>query len=336
MRWLVRRLILAFVTIYVAVTLTFFIVRAMPGDPIDALTQELIAKYYMSAEEARKLAEALAPYLPRGSLIEQYFSYIANFFMGNLGVSISYSTGTPVTAILGDAIPWTVLVVGTALLISFTFGGLLGMAMAYTHGSKFDSALSVTFAILKSIPEYIAGIVILWVFGFQLGWFPTRGRYDAEALEALEHGNYLYFIGNVLWHAALPIMAWLVVNMGWWALTMRGSTVSVLGEDFVAYAAARGLPKRRVVVTYVGRNAILPLFTSFMLGLGFMFGGSIFIEYIFSYSGAGWVLYQAITNRDWFLAIGAFDVIVVAVVTGALIADLLYGVLDPRVRRPGT
>ena len=114
---------------------------------------------------------------------------------------------------------------------------------------------------------------------------------------------------------------------------MRGSTISVLGEDYISYAKARGLPSRRIVVTYVGKNAILPLYTQFMLSLGFMFGGSVFIEYIFSYPGVGYMLYQAITLRDWFLMTGAFDIIVIAVVLGALIADLTYSFLDPRIRR---
>jgi len=114
---------------------------------------------------------------------------------------------------------------------------------------------------------------------------------------------------------------------------MRGSTISVLGEDYIGYAKARGIPERRIITRYVGRNAILPLFTSFMLSIGFMFGGSIIIEYIFSYQGIGLILYQAIENRDWFLMLGAFNIIIIAVVIGALLADLLYGFLDPRVRR---
>ncbi|NPA05499.1 MAG: ABC transporter permease [Crenarchaeota archaeon] len=334
MKWIYRRLIIVFLTIYAAITITFFVVRAMPGDPIDALAQELVWKYHMSYEQARQLAMSIAPFLPKGDILHQYIRYMINFFRGNLGVSISYSTGTPVISILAAAIPWTVLVVATALIISFTVGILIGMVMAYKHGSKLDSGLAVLFSITRSIPEYIAAIILLWVFAFELGWFPTRGRYDYWALEALKHGDVFAFVWDVMWHATLPILSWIVVHVGGWALGMRGSTVSVLGEDFVHYAVARGLPSRRIVVTYVGKNAILPLFTSFMLALGFMFGGSVFIEYIFSYQGIGWVLYQAIIERDWFLMMGAFDIIVVAVVIGALLADLLYGFLDPRVRRP--
>lgn len=333
MRWIVKRVLMVFITIYSAITFTFFVVKAMPGDPIEALTQEFIRQYYMSYEEARRLAEAAAPFIPRGSIFEQYINYIVNFFRGDLGVSISVSTGTPVVSILADAIPWTVLVVASALIISFSLGILIGMLMAYRRGGKFDSFMMTFFSILKSVPEYIVAIIYLSLLGFQLGLFPVRGRYSYEALLLLEQGDVLGFIADVLWHAILPILAWVTTHIGGWALAMRGSTIGVLGEDFITYAKARGLPEHRIVTRYVGRNAILPLFTSFMLSIGFMFGGSIIIEYIFSYQGVGLVLYQAIQGRDWFLMLGAFNIIVVAVVLGAFIADLLYGLLDPRVRR---
>ena len=329
MRWIVKRVIIAFLTILVAASITFFVVRSMPGDPIEALTQAFIRQYYMSYETARALAESVAPFVPKGSLIQQYVDYMLKFLRGDLGVSISFSTGTPVTELLASRIPWTVLVVATSLIISFGLGILIGMIMAYRHGSKLDSGLALLFSITRSIPEYIIALLLLTVFAFQLKWFPVRGLYSADVTP----GFNLEFIVDVLWHAALPITTWVIVHLGGWALGMRGSTISVLGEDYITYAKARGLPSRRITITYVGRNAILPLFTSFMLSLGFMFGGSIFIEYIFAYPGVGWMLYQAITNRDWFLMIGTFDVIVIAVVTGALLADLLYGFLDPRIRR---
>ncbi|RLG88396.1 MAG: ABC transporter permease [Thermoprotei archaeon] len=333
MRWIVKRAIMAFITVYFAMTFTFVVVKSMPGDPIEALTQAFIRQYYMRYEEARALAEAVAPFIPKGSLLEQYLDYISKFFRGDLGVSISVSTGTPVIEILADAIPWTVLVVASALIISFGLGILIGMVMAYRRGGKFDSFMMTFFSILRSVPEYVVAIVLLSILGFQLSIFPVRGRYSYEALISLEQGNVGAFILDVFWHASLPILAWVITHIGGWALGMRGSTIGVLGEDFITYAKARGLPERRIVTRYVGRNAILPLFTSFMLSIGFMFGGSIIIEYIFSYQGVGLTLYQAIQKRDWFLMLGAFNIIVIAVVLGAFIADLLYGFLDPRVRR---
>jgi len=324
---------MAFLTIYFAITFTFIVIKSMPGDPIDALAQAFVRQYYMRYEEARALAEAVAPFMPKGTLLEQYVDYVTKFFRGDLGVSISVSTGTPVTKILADAIPWTVLVVASALVISFGLGTLVGMVMAYKRGGKFDSIMLTVFSTLRSIPEYIIAILLLSVLGFQLGLFPIRGRYSYEALMLLKEGNIPAFIANVLWHASLPILTWVTIHIGGWALAMRGGTIGVLGEDFITYARVRGLPERRIVTRYVGRNAILPLFTSFMLSLGFMFGGSIVIEYIFSYQGVGLMLYQAVQRRDWFLMLGAFNIIVVAVVLGAFLADLLYGILDPRVRK---
>ncbi|HIP56715.1 MAG TPA: ABC transporter permease [Ignisphaera aggregans] len=336
MRWIVRRAIIAFLTVFTAMTLSFFVIKAMPGDPIDALAQAFVRQYYMSYEEAYRLALAAAPFVPKGPVWKQYVEYMTKFFRGDLGVSISFSTGKKVAEILADAIPWTVLVVATSLVISFLMGIVIGMVMAYKHGSKLDSSLIVAFSILRSIPEYIVAILLLWILAFQMGLFPTGGRYDYWALELLKKGDVLAFLGNVLWHAALPILTWIITHISGWALAMRGSTIGVLGEDFITYAKVRGLPSRRIVIKYVGKNAILPLFTSFMLSLGFMFGGSIFIEFIFSYQGVGWVLYQSITQRDWYLMLGAFNIIIIAVVLGALLADMLYGFLDPRIRRGGT
>ncbi|WFO75158.1 ABC transporter permease [Desulfurococcaceae archaeon MEX13E-LK6-19] len=327
MNWIIKRAILAFLTIYFAASLTFVVVRSMPGDPIDALTQQLVYQYHMTYEEARALAESIAPYVPKGNIFEEYIDYMSKFLRGDLGVSISYSTGTPVVELLADRIPWTVLVVATSLIISFGAGILIGMLMAYKHGGRLDSALALIFSITRSLPEYIVAIIMLSIFAFQLKWFPTRGAYSVEP------GFTLEFVYDVLYHAALPIMTWVIVHIGGWALGMRGSTISVLGEDYITYARARGIPSRRIVFTYIGRNAILPIFTSFMISLGFMFGGSIFIEYIFSYPGVGLMLYQAITNRDWYLMLGTFDIIVIAVVTGTFLADILYGFLDPRIRR---
>lgn len=329
LKWITKRVIMAFLTIFFAVTLSFFIIKAMPGDPIEALTQMFISQYYMDYESARSLAESVAPFVPKGPVWQQYIQYITNFFHGNLGVSISYSTGTPVMELLAATIPWTVLVVATALVVSFVIGILIGTGMAYVHGSKIDSFLAVVFSIIRSVPEYIVALILLIVLGFELKLFPLGGAYSPDVTP----GFNLRFIADVLWHAALPIMSWVIVHVGGWALSMRASTISVLGEDYITYAKARGLSKKRIIVTYVGKNAILPLFTSFMLSIGFMFGGSVFIEYIFGYPGVGKLMYDAINERDYYLMLGIFNIIIVAVVIAALIADLLYGIIDPRIRR---
>ncbi|WP_056934902.1 ABC transporter permease [Thermococcus barophilus] len=329
LKWFTKRLLIALITIYFAVTLSFFVVKAMPGDPVQALIQMFISQYYMDYDSAKSLAEAAAPFIPKGSVLHQYVSYLVNFIHGNLGVSISYSTGTPVWDLLVQAIPWTVLVVGSALIISFAIGILIGTGMAYVHGSKIDSFLAVFFSIIRSIPEYVVALVLLIVFGFHFRWFPTRGAYSPNVTPRFN----LPFIKDVLKHAALPILSWVIVHVSGWALSMRASTVTVLGEDYITYAKIRGLPSRRILISYIGKNAILPLFTSFMLSIGFMFGGSVFIEYIFAYPGVGNLLYQAITMRDTYLMLGVFNIIIVAVVISALIADILYGVIDPRIRR---
>jgi len=335
MHWLVRRAIISFATIFTAITITFFIAVSEPINPIQALASEMVYKYHMSWSQAYAIAKTMAPFIPKGSPIHQYIQYVVNFFRGKLGVSISVATGTPVIVILAHAIPWTVLVVGTALFISFGLGTLAGMFMAYRHGSKLDSGLIVVFSVLRSIPNYVLALLLLMYLGFQLGWFPVRGNIDIHGILALKHGNILGFIADVLWHATLPILSWVITSVGWWALVMRGSTISVLGEDFILYAKARGLPERRITTTYIGKNAILPIFTLLMISIGFMFGGAVIIEKIFAYPGMGYYMYQAVINKDIYLMMGAFDVIIIAVIVSLFIADLAYGFLDPRVRRGG-
>jgi peptide/nickel transport system permease protein len=165
------------------------------------------------------------------------------------------------------------------------------------------------------------------VFGFYLHWFPTHGAYGNNVVP----GFNLPFIASVLYHAAMPIFTLFFAFFGSWALSMRGNTISQLGEDYVTYAEARGLPSS-VVRKYVGRNALLPLYTMLIISLGFSFGGSVFVEQTFSYPGVGNLYVTALYNSDWLLAMGILVIIVVAIVLGMVIADLTYSLIDPRVR----
>ena len=203
--------------------------------------------------------------------------------------------------------------------------------MAYRRGTAFDSIMTGIATVCNATPNYILALFLLFYLAFATGWFPTHGAYDID----IEPGFTLEFISNALWHATLPIMAYVITQFGGWALSMRGSTISVLGEDYVVAAEARGLPKRRIMLSYVGRNAMLPLFTAFAIRLGYIFGGSTLIETIFSYPGVGWYLYTSINRRDYVLMQAFFLIITVAVILSNLFADILYGKLDPRIKMEG-
>lgn len=328
MRWIFRRILLMAFTIYAVVTLTFFLARLMPGNPIDYLVNRLIQRGEMSYEDAMKYVQSFYGLLPDDPLPKQYADYITSIFRGNFGKSFLF-LGSSVNEIIANAIPWTVFLVSTSLLISFGMGILFGMLLAYRRGTKLDSTLTATFTVMSSVPAYMVALLMLYFLGFILKLFPVRGAYSI----GVTPGFNLAFIASVLFHSTLPALSFVITNFGFWALGMRGSTITVLGEDYVMAAKARGLKERRIAMSYVGKNAILPLFTSFMISMGFMMGGAVFIETIFSYPGIGYYLMLAVAARDYTLIQGCFFVIIVAVIIGNFLADLLYTKLDPRIKR---
>ncbi len=325
MNWVVRRIINLILTIIISVSVTFFLVRIMPGNPIDTLIQQYMMQGY-SYKEALTAVRALISYMPNEPLHIQYFNYWKAILRGDLGRSITLAT--PVSQILGFAVPWTVFIVSISLLSSFAVGVLLGVYAAYKRGSLFDHSISLFASISRSIPHYIIGVVFVVFLAVQLRLFPAYGAYG----RGVTPGFNIQFIGSVLYHAALPVITYVVTTFGGWMLSMKSNTISVLGEYYVVAARARGLPNRRISLTYVGRNAILPLFTRFAISIGYMFGGVVFVETIFSYPGIGSYLSYAIGVRDWTLMTGCFLLITIAVVVSNFVADLLYSRLDPRIR----
>jgi peptide/nickel transport system permease protein len=244
------------------------------------------------------------------------------------------SPGVPVTDIIVKYLPWTLLSVGLGLLLAFVGGVVLGMVMAYRRNSPLDHALSIAASLFYSVPSYLFGIMVIVFFGIRLGWLPVgamRGSLTSGQPVELS----LAFIKDALFHASLPILTYALTGLGAWMLLMKSSTIAALEEDFVTAARARGLPERRIATRYVGRNAILPLFTQLTISIGFIVGGSFLVEPIFQYQGIGYTLFKAVQSRDYPLLQGIFLLITVSVVVANLIADLLYTRLDPRIRQPG-
>jgi peptide/nickel transport system permease protein len=242
---------------------------------------------------------------------------------GDMGRSMNRSA--PVAEILGRALPWTLFVMSWAIFLSFAIGISLGALMAYWEGTKFDSLLTGYATVMTSIPFYILAFVMLMYFGYELSWFPTGGKQP----ESVTAGLNWPFMSGIMRHAALPVIS-MLVGTGAASLAMRGNSIRVLGEDYLRVARLRGLPDRTIAVKYVARNAILPMYTSLMIAVGAMFGGSIVLEEIFVYRGMGYYMIQAVRARDYPVMMGAFTVITIAVVIALLIADLTYGKIDPR------
>ena len=328
MRWIYRRAITAVATIFAATNIIFFIIRLMPGNIIDSLIGYYIDKMQMTYADAYRMLSASFGIALNRPLHEQYLSFLYNTFTGNLGKSLSFGN-LPIAGIIARAIPWTVFSVSIGLLTSFVAGILLGLLSAYKHGSVLDKFLTTLSTVITAVPNYILAYFFIIIFTAWLGLLPSVGAYDAGRVTP---GFNLSFILSVLRHSALPIMSYFVASFGSWTLYMRGNTVSVLGEDYVMAAKARGLKSTRIAWMYVGRNAMLPLFTILAINLGYIFGGSTLIESVFAYPGIGYFISQSVGVRDYSLMQGLFFILTVAVTVSNFMADLLYSRLDPRVK----
>ncbi|GAA1691663.1 ABC transporter permease [Kribbella yunnanensis] len=331
--WLVRRLAKAILTIFLVSTLTFFLVRLLPGNPVDTYIQTQIAQTGISYADAAAQAKNLFSLDPDEPVILQYLTYLGNLLQGDLGTSI-LSPGTTVAQVIQTYLPWTLFSVGIAQILSFLIGIVAGMVMAYRRESWIDHLLTSIGSLLHAIPNYIVAILIVVFLGVKLQVFnltEARGSYTPGVTPSFS----LSFLNDILYHATLPILAYLLTTVGSWALVMKSSTVETLGEDYVTVARARGLTDRRIRSGYVGRNAVLPMFSQLAVSLGFVVGGSIFVEKIFGYQGIGYSLYTAVSGRDYPVLQGIFLVVTISVVVANLLADLLYSRLDPRIRVGG-
>jgi peptide/nickel transport system permease protein len=331
--YLFRRLIKALVTIFVMASFTFFLVRLIPGGPVEAYIANLVTQYNVARDDAVRQASSLFSLDLDAPVYEQYIEYLANLARGNLGESI-VTRGVPVSEIILRYLPWTLFSVGVALILSFTVGMLLGMLMAYKRESTLDHVLTNIGSITSSIPDYLIGILLVVWVGVQWGLVDVASMRGALS-PGIQPGLSPAFVLDALYHAALPITTYFLGTIGLWMLTMKGSTESTLSEDYVTVAKARGLRERRIATAYVGRNASLPLFTQFTIRAALVIGGSLLIEWIFVYHGIGYVLYNSIQQRDYPVMQGVFLVITVTVIVANLLADLLYSRLDPRIRIGG-
>jgi len=331
--FLLRRLAKALLTVFFVTTLIFFLVRLLPGNPIQVYINQQIDLYGFSYDVAADQAAALFAVDPDKPLLLQYVDFLGRLARGDLGQSV-VSAGVPVTDIIFEYFWWTIFSVGTGLLIAFVFGVGLGMLMAYRRGTALDNALSAIGSLLHSVPNYLFAIMLIVFFGVRLTWLPItdmRGSLSSGQQVELSFA----FVKDALYHASLPILTYALTGIGAWMLLMKGSTLAALEEDFVTAARARGLSEWRIAIVYVGRNAILPLFTQLTIAIGFVVGGSFLVEPIFQYQGIGLALFRAVQQRDYPLLQGIFLLITISVVVANLVADLLYSRLDPRIRAAG-
>lgn len=323
MRYLVRHLGLYLVAAWASLTLNFFIPRLMPGDPASAMFARLQGQ--LQPEAMAALREAFG--FTNEPLLKQYFTYLSHMLRGDLGLSVAYFPAK-VTDVIATGLGWTVLLSGTAVVISFALGTALGVFATFRRGGFLDSAMPPILIFLGAFPYFWLAMVALYFLGFGAGWFPLRHAYS----DLLEPSFSAEFILSILEHMILPAAAIVVATVGGWMLSMRGAMVGVLAEDYVTMAQAKGLSPSRVMFHYAARNAMLPNVTGFGMALGFVLSGSLLTEIVFSYPGQGYLLIQAVRNQDYPLMQGLFLTITLAVLGANFIVDILYVWLDPRTR----
>ena len=325
MFYLVRKFALLLLTLWAALTINFFLPRLVPGNPIGAMIAKYQGRLDPNAAKALMIAYGLEGH--DKNLLTQYGDYLVKLTKGDLGRSISFFPA-PVTEMIGGAAPWTIGLVGVSTIFSFLIGSGLGVYTAAKRGSRFADSLVPIALFLNSVPYFWFALIALYVFAFLLGWFPLGGGVAIVTGPAWSPS----FIGSVIAHAILPGATIVITAMGGWLIAMRNNLVSTLGEDYVAFARAKGLSESRVLYAYGVRNAILPSLTAFGMALGFVLGGSILTEVVFGYPGLGTLLYHSVTSLDYPLMQAIFLFISLAVLIANFLVDATYTLLDPRVR----
>jgi peptide/nickel transport system permease protein len=308
-------------TLWAALTVNFIIPRVMPGNEAQAVLGTL-RNVNPAALHALEIQFGVGVHQ---NVLISYLEYLKNCFTGQFGVT---AQGIPVMREIFAKLPWTLGLVGVTTVIAFVIGTVAGIASAWRRGGRLDAILPPTLFIVSTVPVFFIGLLLIYVFAVRLNWLPLSGNYSIGATPSFS----LSFIGDVLKHAILPGVSLVIVTAGLWVYSMRNNMVTTISEDYVKTGRAKGLTDRRVMYDYAARNAILPNLTGFAMQLGYVLGGAIVIEYLFSYPGLGYLFYTATTDHDLPLMQGLFLFYTLAVLMCVLIADLLTAMLDPRTR----
>lgn len=327
-RYFWQKLGFVLLTLVLTTVMIFFILRLTPGDTVVNYAKSIQAAQNLTYEEAYRVAVKLLNYDPNAPIYEQFFIFIRGLFDGSLGRSI-YRQDITAALLIKQKLPWTLFVSTIALLISFFLGTWLGAVMAKKRNSVTDNVSSGFIIVFNSIPDFLLGLLLIMLFSYTLGIFPTQGNYDI----GYTPGFNLPFIGNVLWHAAIPILSLVLTGTGSWAFQMRANATGVLGEDYIYCAKVRGLSDRIITSRYLKRNALLPLITGLALSFGALFGGSTLMESIFNYPGLGAELAARIGQRDYFVVQGILFFSSSMIILLNFVTDMIYYLIDPRIRR---
>ncbi len=326
MKYILKRLGFYITAFFGAVTLNFFLPRLMPGDPVQMYLSELAQGGGRIDPATITAIEEMFGFNSSEPLIITYFNYIGSILTGDWGISFYYFPQT-VTEAVSRGLQWTVLLMGIALIIGFVVNNLLGIFVAWRRGSALDTALTVGGQFLANVPSVVTAIVLLFALCYT-GFFPLG--YAVTPLFIPE--TPLDYVLDVLYHAFVPVTAIVISGLGG-IMGMRANMINQLGDDYITMGIAKGLPDKKIMLSYAARNSLLPVITSLAMQVGFLLGGSIIIEQIFNYPGLGQVMVSAIGARDYPLMQGILLMTTILMLSANMLADIAILFLDPRTRR---
>ena len=330
-KYIAKRLIVFVITLWFALTLNFIIPRLYRTNPIEQQLRALEMTYGSQVIENIDIPALIAEYRNKLGLdkdiLTQYFSYLVQ--MARLDFGLSYGAfPTPVITLISYYLPYSLVLLFTTLMISWGLGIILGVLMGFKRGTKIDSTLTSAMIFLNRIPFYILALILIYLLGYVFRIFPMSGTYDYNVVPGLTLG----FVSSLIYHSTLPALSLVIVSLGGWMIMMRSTVINILDEDYLNMAKAKGLRKRTIISRYIFRNALLPQVTGLAMSLGGTLGGSMIIENVFAYRGLGTLLGWAVGSGDTFVMQGIFFMTTITVLGANLVIDLIYPLIDPRIR----
>jgi len=332
-RYILRRVGLYLITLWGSLTASFFFFRLLPGDPISGIIAQLQSRGQYSALEG---SQDMVEHYRRefgldGSLMQQYLRYFQKIFTQfDFGPSVlSYPTAS--TDLILRAIPWTIGLIGVATVLGWLFGVVIGTICGWKRRSLWAEWLTNGALVLSHVPAYFVALILIIFFAYRFKLLPAGGAYNAE----LNPSWSLDFVASVIRYGTLPVLATVIVAVANWMLSTRALVVSILGEDFLTFANAKGLTPRRILTTYVMRNAWLPQIAALGMALGSVVSGNVLIERLFRYPGVGNLLVDSVVIKDVNTAMAVVTMLIFMVLTINLIIDLCLPLIDPRVKLTG-
>lgn len=330
--YLVRRLLIYFLTIFGSFSVAFVFFRMIPGNPIGALVNTMRQQYSYTIPDADKLIEEYERLLGLdGNLFQQYVRYMSNVFLHfDLGPSLT-AFPTHAQVLILQALPWTIGLLGLSVIIAWVLGVFLGGIVGWKRDFPGSEAVTTVAIALAQVPQYFVALFLIFIFAYGLMWLPARGAYPATVRPSLTPD----FLFGVLRHGLLPALSIVLVSVSGWLISTRSLMITILGEDYLLFAQAKGLRPGHIFSRYGLRNALLPQLTGLAISLGFIMNGAFLVEFIFTYPGIGTLFVNAIGILDYNTVQGIVLISIVAVLTANLLLDLLLPLVDPRIRLGG-